>query len=69
MHYTLLVGVEIGELPTEQHGITGTFHVLDSKTIFIEDFNYDGMAPGIKIRSDLPMSLLQDIHLYSSCIL
>ena len=39
-------GVEIGELPNEQHEISGTFHVLDSKTIYIEDFNYDGGGPG-----------------------
>ena len=40
------VGVEIGELPNEQHQISGTFHILDSKTIYIEDFNYDGGGPG-----------------------
>ena len=40
------VGVEIGNLPNEQHGISGKFHILDSKTIYIEDFNYDGGGPG-----------------------
>lgn len=33
-------------MPNEQHGISGTFHVIDEKTIYIEDFNYDGGGPG-----------------------
>ena len=40
------VGVEIGTLPNEQHQISGTLHVLDSTTLYIEDFNYDGGGPG-----------------------
>ena len=41
------IGVEIGRLPTEQHQVSGTLHVTDSRTLFIEDFNYDGGGPGI----------------------
>ena len=41
-------GVLIGTLPTEQHQVTGQFHVLDSKTILIENFVYDGLGPGAK---------------------
>ena len=44
IYYT---GVLIGTLPTEQHQVSGQFHIIDSKIIFIEDFNYDGGAPGI----------------------
>ena len=47
LHNTILGGF-IGNLPNEQHGISGKFYVVDSKTIFIEDFNYDGGGPGIK---------------------
>ena len=39
-------GVLIGTLPTEQHQVSGQFHIIDSKTLFIEDFNYDGGGPG-----------------------
>jgi len=41
------IGVEIGRLPTEQHQVSGTLHVTDSRTLFIADFNYDGLGPGI----------------------
>ena len=44
LYYT---GVLIGTLPTEQHQVSGQFHIIDSKTLFIEDFNYDGLGPGI----------------------
>ena len=39
-------GVLIGRLPTEQHQVSGNFYVVDSKTLFFEDFNYDGGGPG-----------------------
>ena len=41
-------GVLIGTLPTEQHQVSGQFYIVDSKTIFIENFNYDGGGPGEK---------------------
>ena len=44
----MIIGVEIGTLPNEQHDISGTLHVLDSTTLYIEDFNYDGNGPGEK---------------------
>ena len=43
MHF---VGIEIGQLPTEQHGVSGTLYVTDSRTLSFEDFNYDGLGPG-----------------------
>lgn len=43
IYYT---GVLIGTLPTEQHQVSGQFHIVDSKTLFIENFNYDGQGPG-----------------------
>ncbi len=33
-------------LPNEQHDLGGVFHILDSKTIYIDDFEYDGGGPG-----------------------
>ena len=42
------IGGFIGNLPNEQHGVSGKFYVVDSKTIYIEDFNYDGGGPGTK---------------------
>ena len=42
----MIIGVEIGTLPNEQHQISGTLQVLDSNTLYIEDFNYDGGGPG-----------------------
>ncbi|XP_071792930.1 protein Skeletor, isoforms B/C-like isoform X1 [Asterias amurensis] len=38
-------GKELGQLRTEAHGVTGTVKIADSKTIVIEDFNYDGAGP------------------------
>ena len=39
-------GDEIGQLPTEQHDVSGTLHVTDSRTLSFEGFNYDGLGPG-----------------------
>ena len=44
----VIVGGLIGTLPTEQHGVSGKFYVVDANTLFIEDFNYDGGGPGIQ---------------------
>ena len=40
------VGVEIGQLPNEQHGVSGTLYVTDARTLSFEGFNYDGLGPG-----------------------
>ena len=42
---TLYTGVLIG---TQQHQVSGQFYIIDSKTVFIENFNYDGGGPGEK---------------------
>jgi len=39
--------VEIGELPNLDHGIQGTLAAKDETTLFIENFHYDGQAPGL----------------------
>ena len=44
--FFFLSGALIGTLPTEQHQVSGQFYVIDSRTIFIENFNYDGAGPG-----------------------
>ena len=45
----IITGGLIGTLPTEQHGVSGKFYIVDANTLFIEDFNYDGQGPGIII--------------------
>jgi hypothetical protein len=41
------IGGLVGTLPDEaRHQISGNVYFVDSKTIFIEDFNYDATAPG-----------------------
>lgn len=42
----VILGVAIGELPNEQHDVSGVFQILSSKKIFIKQFNYDGGGPG-----------------------
>ncbi len=46
-------GVEIGMWPFNTYslfyGISGTVFLLDTKTLLIKDFNYDGNAPGESI--------------------
>lgn len=39
-------GTLIGNLPTEAHGVSGMFYVVDNSTLLIENFNYDGRGPG-----------------------
>ena len=46
MHLQIHSGGLIGTLPTEQHGVSGQFYVVDSKTLIIDNFNYDGLGPG-----------------------
>ena len=40
------IAIEIGDLPTFQHGVRGTLHIRNTRQIFIEDFSYDGLGPG-----------------------
>jgi hypothetical protein len=40
------------------HQISGNFHIIDSKTIFLENFNYDGGAPGMYIAITLNTNLI-----------
>ena len=42
------VGTLVGILQGA-HLISGNFHIIDSKTIFLENFNYDGGAPGLTL--------------------
>ena len=41
IHYT---GVEVGEIRTLQHDVSGTLHVINSTTLFIDNFNFDGVG-------------------------
>ena len=48
--FTFFTGGLIGTLPDRaRHRISGNFYIVDSKTIFIENFNYDATAPGNNI--------------------
>ena len=52
-------GVLIGTLPTEAHGVSGTLYVHDDVTLVIEQFTYDGYAPGEPIgRLECPKARL-----------
>ena len=42
----MCIGGLVGTLPNEQHRISGQLYIVDSKTLFIEDFIYDGGGPG-----------------------
>ena len=43
----ILSGGLVGNLPDlARHRISGNLYIINSKTILIEDFNYDGTAPG-----------------------
>ena len=37
---------EVGDFTTRAHGVSGTVHILSSKKIFLQNFNYDGQGPG-----------------------
>lgn len=44
-----VTGGLVGTLPTLDHDVSGNLYIVDSRTIFIDDFNYDGQGPGIFI--------------------
>lgn len=43
-------GTKIGSLKRLHHGVSGDVYAVDSRTIFVKKFNYDGEAPGNKIQ-------------------
>ena len=38
--------MEVGALPTLQHGVSGTLFLVGTKSLKIRDFYYDGQGPG-----------------------
>ncbi|CAK1540880.1 unnamed protein product [Leptosia nina] len=38
-------GAQVGALSQLQHGVRGTVYAVDSRTIFLKDFHYDGVGP------------------------
>lgn len=38
--------VLVGNLPTLAHRVSGRLYIEDERTLFIENFNYDGAGPG-----------------------
>ena len=46
LYFLVEAGVLIGTLPTEAHGVSGILYVHDDVTLLIEQFYYDGYAPG-----------------------
>ncbi|CAG4973259.1 unnamed protein product [Colias eurytheme] len=38
-------GKEIGALSSLQHGVRGRLYAVDSRTLFLQDFHYDGVGP------------------------
>lgn len=39
-------GAPLGPLNGLHHGVTGDVYAVDSRTLFIKNFNYDGEGPG-----------------------
>lgn len=39
-------GNRIGPLSQLHHGVSGEVYAVDSRTLFIKNFNYDGEGPG-----------------------
>lgn len=39
-------GTKVGSLKRLHHGVSGDVYAVDSRTIFVKKFNYDGEAPG-----------------------
>lgn len=40
------VGRPLGALSQLQHGVRGRAFAVDARTIFLQDFHYDGEGPG-----------------------
>ncbi|CAH4035380.1 unnamed protein product [Pieris brassicae] len=41
----LQYGSEVGALSELQHGVRGKLYAVDSRTVYLKDFNYDGVGP------------------------
>lgn len=39
-------GAHLGPLSQLEHGVSGDVYAVDSRTLFIKNFNYDGEGPG-----------------------
>lgn len=39
-------GAHLGPLSQLDHGVSGDVYAVDSRTLFIKNFNYDGEGPG-----------------------
>jgi len=44
-------GVDLGEFQATTHDVAGRVFLVNSKTIRIENFVFDGLAPGISLLS------------------
>lgn len=43
-------GKELGPLAQLQHGVRGRVFAVDSRTLYLQDFHYDGQGPGQYLR-------------------
>lgn len=50
-------GAHLGPLSQLEHGVSGDVYAVDSRTLFIKNFNYDGEGPG-KLYNFLPLILI-----------
>lgn len=41
-------GTKIGPLSELHHGVSGDVYAIDSRTILLKNFNYDGEGPGMR---------------------
>lgn len=54
-------GAHLGPLSSLHHGVSGDVYAVDSRTLYIKNFNYDGEGPGNKsFRNFYNFSFLND---------
>lgn len=46
VHSAQYFGKLIGKLSELHHGVSGEVYAVDSRTLYIKDFTYDGQGPG-----------------------
>jgi hypothetical protein len=55
------LGKRLGALSQLHHGVRGVVHAVDARTIYLQDFHYDGAGPGTLHHHTYPSLLLGSI--------
>lgn len=43
---TKYYGIHVGDFRTQAHDVRGTVYIVDERTLFVQNFHYDGQGPG-----------------------